>query len=378
MNLFDLVNRPDRAVVIESGTAVGRQASVAGAGRRFVELSAGAILRLKNSHELTVLKTLHSDFGWSAISAAADGAGVSVTLEITAPRRESVKLVELRGIKREQAVPLEFRWPANIALAETFDLVIEATGRSAVQLLVGPSVDMRSYVLPYATGAGVEVGPGLRPHVRPSATTDVSYIEQQHPRDWLTMYNHTGEKPAMPPEDILARYRIGSAVELEMIEAGSLDFIFSNHVFEHLANPLLVLRNWLQRLRPGGAILGVIPDPRYTFDCRQPPTTLSEALSEEAAGGYGIARSKYERWCLHTEPRHTPDALIKRGYSIHISYFTPEGFRSVADLLVERGLVARTFIMTAPNNKDFAFALWKAQDAGNATSSAWQQSAAVA
>lgn len=179
----------------------------------------------------------------------------------------------------------------------------------------------------------------------------------------------------MPPEHLLARYRVGSAVELETIETGSLDFVFSNHVFEHLANPVQVMSNWLSRLKPGGAILGVVPDPRYTFDCRQPPTTLSEALAEEHAGGHEISRSKYVRWCQLTEPRHTPDALIKRGYSIHVNYFTPEGFQALADLIKDRGLISRSFVTSAPNNKDFAFAFWKASDAG---ARAWQQSSAVA
>jgi SAM-dependent methyltransferase len=167
-------------------------------------------------------------------------------------------------------------------------------------------------------------------------------------------------------------------VELETIDAASLDFIFSNHVFEHLANPLQVMINWLGRLKPGGVILGVTPDPRFTFDCRQQPTTMSEVLAEEAAGGHIIPRAKYERWCRLTEPRHTPDGLIKRGYSIHVNYFTPEGFQAMLDVLKGRGLISRTFLAAAPNNKDFAFALWKAAGAGEACAAAWQRGSAVA
>lgn len=379
MNLYDLVNRPDRAVDIRAGEVVARQGHVAGASRRYVQLSAGAVLRLRNAHEITAFKVVSSDFGWSAIAAGKGAAKLRLSLVDTSGGASRAEVVaDLPELRRDLPTPILFRWTAALALMDSFDFVIEATGNEAVQLLVGPAIDMRSYVLPYAVGLGVEVGPGLRPHVLPSQTTDVSYVEQQHPRDWLTMYNHQGEKPVMPPEDILARYRVGSAVELDTVEPGSLDFIFSNHVFEHLANPIQVMANWLGRLKPGGVILGVTPDPRFTFDCRQPPTTMSEVLAEEAAGGHDIPRAKYERWCLLTEPRHTPDGLIKRGYSIHVNYFTPEGFQAMLDALKARGLISRSFLTSSPNNKDFAFALWKPADAGEASADAWQRGSAVA
>ena len=62
-------------------------------------------------------------------------------------------------------------------------------------------------------------------------------------------------------------------------------------------------------------------------------------------------------WKCWTEPKHTPEDLIRRGYSIHVNYFTPESFRSAARVLEERGWFDRVFVYTAPNHKDFAFAL---------------------
>jgi len=373
MNLFDLVNRPDRAIDIAAGEVVAKQGNVAGASRRFVQFAPGGILRIRNAHELTACKLLSSDFGWSALAATKEPAKLRIVLEAIQgqPVREIV--AELVDLKSDAPRRIEFCWPYSVASLAAYDIVMEASGSAPTLVLVGPAIDMRTYILPYAIGTGVEVGPGLRPHVLPSDLTDVSYIEQQNPRDWLVMYNHQDKKPEMPPEHILARYRVGSATELEMFAPGSLDFIFSNHVFEHLANPVQVISNWLSRLRPGGTVLAVVPDPRYTFDCRQSPTTMSEALAEEQAGGHQISRSKYERWCRLTEPRHTPDGLFKRGYSIHVNYFTPEGFQALADLLKDRGLISRFFLTSAPNNKDFAFVLWKTGEAGEAGAGSWQQ-----
>ena len=44
------------------------------------------------------------------------------------------------------------------------------------------------------------------------------------------------------------------------VEDGSLGFIFSSHVFEHLANPLGHLEHWYAKLRHGGLIVGIVPD----------------------------------------------------------------------------------------------------------------------
>jgi hypothetical protein len=53
-------------------------------------------------------------------------------------------------------------------------------------------------------------------------------------------------------------------------------------VLEQLINPIQVIENWAQKLRPGGVIAGVVPDLRYTFDLRQPPSTVANWLSEYA------------------------------------------------------------------------------------------------
>lgn len=359
MNLFDLVKRPDRAVEIVRGDVEAVQGQVAGISRRYVRLGAGSAVQIRGAQEMSALKILSSDLGWSALAESRGTAKLNVSLLSPQGRSVSVVVAELANVRADTPEQLEFRWPIYMASLASYDIVVSNIGAVPIKLLVGPAIDMRSYVLPYAVGTGVEVGPGLRPHVLPSDITDVSYVEQQDPREWLKVYNHSAEKPPMPPDDVLGRYRIGTAVELETVPAGTLDFVFSNHVFEHLANPVQVMKNWLSRLKPGGAILGVIPDPRYTFDCRQPPTTLDEVVVEEQLGGHEIARSKYVRWCQFTEPRHTPEGLIGRGYSIHVNYFTPEGFKGLADLLEGRGLISRSFLATAPNNKDFAFAMWK-------------------
>jgi len=134
-------------------------------------------------------------------------------------------------------------------------------------------------------------------------------------------------------------------------------------VLEHLINPIGVFESWAEKLRPGGLIAGVVPDLRYCFDLRQPPTPLADLISDYRDRLTDIPIDRYERWCRFTAPYNTPEDLIRRNYSIHVSYFTADTF--VDFLHVVSGLcedLSRFALKTENNNKDFAFAMWKSRE----------------
>jgi len=354
VNLFDLVNRKDRSVRWTEGGGEARALKWHGGTQRGVEFQSGTSLRIINAHEFTSLRVRPQSPGWRWAVARGSGA-IIVSIETT--DGASAEIAALEATAGEAAQPVIFSWPVERRYAGAFDLEISAP--SGGSLAVGPQVSMRASVLPLAYGVGVEVGPGIAPSVLPAPGIEVTYVEACPLEEWPARYAKSGKPGALPPAELAARYVVGSAVSLEAFAEAELDFVFSNHVFEHLANPILVLKNWLRVLKPGGVIAGVTPDPRYTFDCRQPITTLSEALSEAEQPGHAIAREKYERWTRWTSPGSTPESLIARDYSIHVSFFTPETFADVADYLKATGDVADATIVSAPNHKDFAFALWK-------------------
>lgn len=64
------------------------------------------------------------------------------------------------------------------------------------------------------------------------------------------------------------------------IPPGAYDFLLSSHSLEHLANPMKALEGWLRTLQPGGALLVVVPDRRYTFDHRRPVTPFEHLLDD--------------------------------------------------------------------------------------------------
>lgn len=77
-----------------------------------------------------------------------------------------------------------------------------------------------------------------------------------------------------------ARQYVADATSLREISAESYDFVLASHVLEHVANPLRALAEWKRVLRPGGALLVIVPDHRTTFDCRRRPTSFEHIAAD--------------------------------------------------------------------------------------------------
>jgi len=70
------------------------------------------------------------------------------------------------------------------------------------------------------------------------------------------------------------------ASKLERIADRTYDFVLSSHSLEHSANPLKCIAEWLRVLKPGGALLLILPDARFTFDHRLPVTSFDHLLED--------------------------------------------------------------------------------------------------
>jgi len=64
------------------------------------------------------------------------------------------------------------------------------------------------------------------------------------------------------------------ACDLTGLPNASYDGIISSHCLEHVANPLGALAEWRRVTKPGGMLLLLVPDQRYTFDVRRPVTSI--------------------------------------------------------------------------------------------------------
>jgi trans-aconitate methyltransferase len=354
MNLPDLLNRKDRAWDVRSGgvTVVDHRDQT---GRhRALRLNIGARVALRGADEFSFLKTFPRYPHWTVLG----GGGVRVSLSPAGEDGGGYLLAEAPAVQASGTHNLVLEWPLSAADGP-FDLWLEQVGDEPTILSVGRLSDSRAKVKGLLSGRGVEVGPGMRPLVLPAPGVDVEYLEEKSPQEWQDVYGKGQARVDALTPDVLDRYRIGSASSLDTWPPGSLDFIFSNHVFEHLMNPKQVLTNWLERLKPGGAIVGIIPDARFTFDLRQPFSRLEEFKYEQEHGGFAVTDDKYAKWCRYTAPYNTINDLKSRKYSVHVHYYTPEVFLGLIDLLRSEGLCGRIFIDNMPNNKDFGFALRK-------------------
>lgn len=73
---------------------------------------------------------------------------------------------------------------------------------------------------------------------------------------------------------------IGEATELRDLPSEKFDFLLSCNCLEHVANPLKALFEWNRVLRPGGAIILVLPRKDGNFDHLRPITTFDHLLQD--------------------------------------------------------------------------------------------------
>lgn len=355
MNLYDLVRRKDRTVDI-SGSVESCEVKRPAGGMRAVRFAPGSALRVRSAHEAQCLLDFATDPGWRATGSA----DWSAAVEIESPLG-SATLAAAQG-EPSMEVDLKFSWP--VPVPPRFDLVVRAALTRPLLLFVGPLFNSRAAILPLLRGRGVEVGPGLNPIVKPQPGVDVRYVEKKHPRDWAATY----AKRELTKEEMALwdRYVVDSARYLTGFDNGSLDFIFSNHVFEHLVDPIGTLLRWWDRLAPRGVMAGVVPDTRFTFDWRQPPWGIADVRAQRGMQPDEPTQAMYERWCRYTTPESTPESLRARDYSIHVNYFTPSLMRQILDDVVDelqqrrRPAADGVFLQSTVNGKDFSFLLRKA------------------
>lgn len=89
--------------------------------------------------------------------------------------------------------------------------------------------------------------------------------------------------PIFRPDEHLqpGRWLVGEMTALPAeIKAETYDFTLSSHALEHTANPIKALRELRRVLKPGGSLLLILPDRRFTFDHRRQIASL-EHLRED-------------------------------------------------------------------------------------------------
>jgi len=70
--------------------------------------------------------------------------------------------------------------------------------------------------------------------------------------------------------------------DLAQVADSTYDFVLSSHNLEHFANPVKALKEWYRVLKPGGALILVLPYYRDIFDHQRKPTSVEHMLDDFA------------------------------------------------------------------------------------------------
>ena len=149
----------------------------------------------------------------------------------------------------------------------------------------GPPREVRSFrkYLPYIEGKnGLEIG----------GPTGIF-----HEGDILPVYEHIGtldncdfststawakhtEKFDFNPRKAPGKTFFCDGSALKPIGDSTYDVLLSSHNLEHFANPVKALKEWRRVLRPGGALILILPFYKATFDHRRKPTSVEHMFND--------------------------------------------------------------------------------------------------
>lgn len=175
-------------------------------------------------------------------------------------------------------------------------------------------------------GAGIEIGALHFPITLPPGVS-IRYVDR------MTVPELRAHYPELDGQDLVPVDVVDNGEVLSTIESESLDFIVANHFLEHCEDPIGTITSHLAKLRAGGVLFYAVPDKRYTFDFRRPPTPLSHVIADHEDGGERSRRDHYLDWVRLVYPgdQGPPDEesaiahaahLDATSYSIHFHVWT--------------------------------------------------------
>ena len=304
---------------------------------------------LQNATECQPFRSRVGCVGWYAQALEAT---TEVVVRFVADGRTASK--RRLTVTKDSFEPIMLPWPVE-PFEGDLDLEVSCSGPSPAFIASHFDLD-RKVLFARCKGKGVELGPGPNPHIRPGPQTEVFYVEQKAPGEWVSLY---GDHYKMDFDPALAPfYVVGEAHRIPATKE-SLDFIYSSHVFEHLVNPLGHLEIWSGLLRTGGEVLMVVPDYIGSKDYLADATELEELLLEYSQGSFDPTIEHYHRYARARSSPGKAQALFDSKSSIHMHYYSSGNMRELLQLAVAKGMFSRYTILHSPNAKDFHVILVK-------------------
>lgn len=185
----------------------------------------------------------------------------------------------------------------------------------------------------FIRGEGIEIGALNAPlPVRPGAK--VRYVDRMADLD--SQYPELGGK--MVKVDI-----VDNGETLATVPDGSQDFVIANHFLEHCQDPIATLANLTRVLRPGGVLYMAVPEKRFTFDHRRPPTPLEHLIRDHEEGPEVSRLGHFEEFTRLVHDIRGEEAvaehvrtLVEKDYSIHFHVWTQLEFLDLVRYAMQR------------------------------------------
>lgn len=314
-------------------------------------------VRIKTALKWYPLNTRPASADWLG---AADQEGGLISTAFVAPDGTIVSELQEPVIGTATALHLPFLpAPADHVWQTTLDLVVRNVSPSGtpVDLLVTETVPTEPFY-DQAQGLGVEIGPGPNPRILPREGRQVFYVERETAEEFKAKYDFKGKFESLDSPEARAFWDqviVGRANHLPF-EDGSLDFIFSADVVEHLVNPLGHFAYWRSKLKSGGRVLAIIPHISGCGDYVNRPTALASWISEYKRGGFEETVDHHAPFALARNI--DPASLLARGYSSHFSFFNTENLTQALEFCVARLGYKGFNVYHGRNAKKIHFALY--------------------
>lgn len=155
------------------------------------------------------------------------------------------------------------------------------------------------------TGIGLEIGVGART-IAPVDRTVLSDAFSEHG------VHGSVAKVFFPGEQI-------------PYDENTFNFLLSEHVLEHITNPIKILKEWIRVLKPNGVLFCFLPHMERTNDCHREATKLDHLITDyeqdiSANDSFHLSewrKNVVERGLMPSHYKHMNDEELLNSHSIH-------------------------------------------------------------
>lgn len=174
----------------------------------------------------------------------------------------------------------------------------------------------------YLRGKGAEIGAFIQPIVTPRGC-HTAYIDRVPKSHWDDHEEYKQFK--IVDVDI-----VDDGLHLSKVETHAFDYLIAAHVLEHADDPIQAMKNWVRVVKPGGHLLVIVPDKRFTFDKDRELTTIDHFLKDHQEGPACSAPEHYREIaikCMGLSSAEEIEAYVQTAEpAVHFHTWTLDSF----------------------------------------------------